>query len=172
MKLPKAHSTFYFRPILPSDAEFFFQLNEDPDVIKWTGDGPFESVDAAREFIERYDQYEKYGVGRLCLVDSETDEILGWCGLKYHVEGDFYDLGYRFFKRHWGKGLATASSLLCLQQAFEELGLKEVIGRVAIGNDASEKVLQKCGMTFRKIEDCHHLPAKIYSITAEEYFNR
>ena len=169
LALPFSTEAFYFRPFQEEDASFLFELNNDPEVIRWTGDPPFESVEAALQFILHYDHYEKYGIGRWCVVDTKTHEPLGWCGIKFHEKENFYDLGYRFAQKHWGKGLATASSKQCIQFAFEHLHLKELIGRVAIGNDASDRVLIKCGMTFQRLEECHHHQARIYSITQEQY---
>ena len=38
-----------------SDAEGFYGLNEDPEVIKYTGDQAFRDITEARNFIEQYD---------------------------------------------------------------------------------------------------------------------
>lgn len=47
------------------DAEDLYALNLDQEVIKFTGDHPFENLQAAGDFLTSYDQYGKYGVGRL-----------------------------------------------------------------------------------------------------------
>lgn len=36
------------------DAEGFYNLNNDPEVLKYTGDDPFISINQAREFIIKY----------------------------------------------------------------------------------------------------------------------
>lgn len=92
------------RPFRAEDGAMMYALNEDNEVLQYTGDTQFADVDAATIFLRDYDQYEKYGVGRLMVIPKETGETLGWCGLKYHPDADEYDIGYRFFKKHWGKG--------------------------------------------------------------------
>ena len=59
-----------------SHAQVLFDLNADPDVIRYTGDPAFESVEEARQLIANYDQYIKYGHGRWLCQLRETEERL------------------------------------------------------------------------------------------------
>ena len=70
------------REITTADAEQAYLLNLDPEVIKYTGDEPFSSIEAARAFLEKYDHYKKYGFGRWAVIRKEDRSLLGWCGLK------------------------------------------------------------------------------------------
>lgn len=84
-----------------SDAEEFYKLNSDEEVIRYTGDSAFDSVESARVFLSNYNEYEKNGYGRWAVIDKESKVYLGWCGLKYHKEG-YTDIGFRFHKQYWG----------------------------------------------------------------------
>ncbi|SMG28773.1 GNAT family N-acetyltransferase [Sphingobacterium psychroaquaticum] len=139
------------RPFLPEDAENMYALNEDPEVLQYTGDVQFVDVEATRVFLTNYDQYEKYAVGRLLVIRKEDQEILGWCGLKYHPEEDEYDIGYRFFKKHWGKGYATESAIASMDYGQNTLGIKRIVGRARIENSASIGVFSKLNMHY--VED-------------------
>jgi ribosomal-protein-alanine N-acetyltransferase len=77
------------------DAKCLLELNSDPDVTRYVGEGAFDSIDAVQKMISNYDQYEKYGQGRLNMFDKQTGEYIGWCGLKYLTESRQTDLGYR-----------------------------------------------------------------------------
>lgn len=140
----------FLRQLTPEDARHFYELNLDPDVIRYTGNLPFESVEHAREFLENYDHYEHFGYGRWATLLRDTGEWIGWCGLKFEEEFGATDVGYRFFKKHWGKGYATESARASLKYGFEKLGLKRIEGRAAIANPASIRVLQKIGMQYVK----------------------
>lgn len=139
-------------------------LNQDPEVIKYTGDVPFKNIDAAREFLEKYDQYEKYGMGRMAVIEKETHEFLGWCGLKYAPDLCEYDIGFRFFKKYWNKGYATETSKAFIDYGFNTLKLNEIVGRAVLENTASVRVLQKIGMLFSKPFDFEGHKGVIYSI--------
>lgn len=136
------------RPFRAEDGVLMYALNEDPEVLQYTGDVQFADVAAASVFLRDYDQYEKYGVGRLVVVLKETGETLGWCGLKYHPAADEYDIGYRFFKQHWGKGYATESAKAAMKYGFETLKLDRIIGRARVENPASINVFNKLCMRF------------------------
>lgn len=154
-----------------SHAEYIFRLNHDPDVMRYTGDVYFESVEQALEKIKAYDHYRLRGYGRwLCEVKS-TGEIIGWCGLKWEEEDgeEFVDLGYRFFKKYWGMGYATESAFASLKYGFEKLGMDEIVARALPENEASIHVMKKLGMTYLKSGLCQELSAQIYSIRREEF---
>ncbi|MFN8396385.1 MAG: GNAT family N-acetyltransferase [Bacteroidia bacterium] len=128
------------------DAAHAFELNSDPEVVRYTGDGPFASVEAAADFLAAYDHYRRYGFGRWAVERIEDGEWLGWCGLKYTPSKDEYDLGFRFLRRHWGLGYATEAALACLRLGFHDFGMEEIVGRAMAENSASIRVLEKVGM--------------------------
>lgn len=138
----------YLREMTSEDAESAYLLNLDPEVIQYTGDDPFESIEEAREFLEKYESYKKYGFGRWAVILKETDEYLGWCGLKYTPELDEFDIGYRLMKKFWGKGYATEAAEVCLKLGFEQFNMKTIVGRVMPANSASLRVLEKIGLTY------------------------
>jgi [ribosomal protein S5]-alanine N-acetyltransferase len=152
------------REITTGDAEQAYLLNLDPEVIRYTGDEAFKSVEEAKDFLEKYESYKKYGFGRWGVIDKNTNEFLGWCGLKYSPDSNEHDVGFRFFKKHWGKGYATESALVCLDLGFNKFNMPFIVGRAAKENLASIKVLKKIGLTYLKDEMCHHDPAEIYII--------
>jgi hypothetical protein len=43
----------------PADASGFYELNQDPEVIRHTGDVPFASVAEAESFIRSYDHLKR-----------------------------------------------------------------------------------------------------------------
>lgn len=154
------------RPFAPEDAPHLFELNNDPEVIKYTGDPPFESERAALEFILQYDQYERYGMGRWTVLEKNTGEYLGWCGLKYIASLDEVDIGFRFMQKHWGKGYATESAAACLQYGFKTLGLRRIVGRAMKANTGSIRVLEKIGLRFEAEIDFEEHPGVLYGALA------
>ncbi len=157
------------RQFQEEDAQNMFELNNDWDVLKYTGDKPFDTVNEALEFIKCYDQYQKYGMGRLSILSKESGEYLGWCGLKYQPEKNEVDLGYRLHKRHWGKGYATESALVSLAYGFEQLNLDEIFARAMKENLASIRVFEKIGMTYHHDDTCHEEAAVVYAMNNKEW---
>ncbi|MBI3235835.1 MAG: GNAT family N-acetyltransferase [Bacteroidetes bacterium] len=157
----------YLREITPDDAEQAYLLNLDPEVLQYTGDDPFGSIEEARTFLENYDHYTKYGFGRWGVINKENEEFLGWCGLKYTPELDEHDIGYRFAKKHWNKGYATEAAKACIDLGFTQFKLKTIVGRAMKENIGSIRVLQKIGLTFVRNFDFDGHEGVIYHIHHE-----
>lgn len=128
------------------DASEFFALNGNPDVMQLTGEPVLTSLDAAREAIANYPDFDAVGYGRWACILKQTQTIIGFCGLKYLAELDAVDIGYRFHPEYWGRGFATEACAACLAFGFETLRLDEIFAFVLPKNVASIRVLEKVGM--------------------------
>lgn len=159
------------RELTIDDAEDFYNLNLDREVLRYTGDEPFVNVEAAETFLAGYDQYEKYKVGRFAVIDKVTSKFIGWCGLKYSTEKDEYDIGFRFFRQYWSKGYATETAKKCLDYGFQDLKIQRIVGRAMKANVASVKVLEKIGMDFKQDFDFEGEEGVIYDLTQSDSDN-
>src|ERR1700744_5395147 len=136
-------SRLVLKQFCEADAPYLFELNSDPDVTRYVGEGAFNSIDDVHTLIKNYGQYAKYKMGRLNMFDKKTGEFIGWCGLKLLEDSDQVDIGYRLLKRHWGKGYATEASIACLDYGFNTLNLQKIIGTAMKENTASTNVFKK-----------------------------
>jgi RimJ/RimL family protein N-acetyltransferase len=157
------------REFAAEDAPELFALYNDPDVMRYTGEEPFPSVPAVRAFIESYPYYREHGFGRWAVLSRQTGEFLGFCGLRRDNPTPEVDLGFRFFRRYWGKGYATEAAATALAVGFKRFGLIEIIGRSMRENLASTSVLNKLGMTFREVTEDRGLLWLIYEIDRETF---
>lgn len=103
------------------DAEGFYELNLNPNVIKYTGNSAFKDIDEARTFLKDYSDYQQNGFGRWAVIQKSTQEFLGWSGLKYTEKLDETDIGFRLFEHFWNQGFATESAKACIKYGFEKL---------------------------------------------------
>jgi len=148
------------------DIEPSYKMNLDAEVSRYTGDGGVVSKkEIERRIIENvFGDYEKHGFGRLAVELKGENKFIGFTGLKYLEDMDEVDLGYRFMKEYWGKGIATESAKACLNLGFETLELNKIIAMVLPENIGSIRVLEKLNFEYEKdiIED--NQLAKIYSL--------
>lgn len=159
----------YMRPIIADeDAEDMYLLNLDPDVIKYTGDPAFKSIEDSHTFYSNYHDYKNHKTGRFSTFLKEGDVFIGWCGLK-HIENNRVDLGYRFMKKYWGKGYATESSIASLDYGFKTLDLSKIIAIAFKTNPASYRVMEKLGMKYIKDFEYEGVPAVEYAMLKEEW---
>jgi RimJ/RimL family protein N-acetyltransferase len=139
------------REFVIDDVEDFFRMVSEPDVTRFTGDD-CQTLEQAKRRLEDgpFRDYRKYGYGRWAAVSKPTGTVIGFAGLKYLDDVGEVDLGFRFFKEHWGKGLATEGSRAILAYGFGTLQLKRIVGMADIENKASIRVLEKVGFQFEK----------------------
>lgn len=169
MNIVKETERLILREFDLSDAQAFYELNLDEEVMRYTADEVFATFDESAELIRNYKEYKKSGYGRWTVVLKETNEILGWCGLKYIESVQEVDLGYRLHKRYWKNGYATEASKASLAIGFEQYGLDLIVGRTMRENAASIKVLEKTGMTYWKDFDFEEHPGVYYRIYKKDY---
>ncbi|KAA3632307.1 MAG: N-acetyltransferase [Bacteroidetes bacterium] len=152
-----------------NDVEGFFEMNADPVVIRFTGDRAFIDQKETEQFIQAYDQYEKYGYGRWSVYLKGTEDYLGFCGLKYSPEKQETDIGFRLMRKFWNKGFATEAAIACLDAGFQKYGLEKIVGRAMVDNQASIRVLEKLGMSkaFEYTEEGR--PWVQYELKANDY---
>lgn len=136
-----------------ADAIHLFELNNDPEVLKFTGDLPFDSIENAVKFLANYSNYKKDGFGRWAVYLKKDNRFIGWCGFRKN-EGEWIDLGFRFLKKEWGNGYATEAAKGCIEFGFNQLGIIEIVGRAVKDNLASIRVLEKVGMKYWKVGSC------------------
>jgi RimJ/RimL family protein N-acetyltransferase len=158
------------RPFKLEDIEPSYTMNLDAEVSKFTGDGGVVSKkEIERRIVENvFGDYEKFGYGRLAVELKGENKFIGFTGLKYLEDLDEVDLGYRFMKEFWGKGIATESAKACVNLGFNKLGLERIIAMVLPENTGSIRVLEKLNFEFEKeiIED--NQLAKVFSLLKEE----
>jgi RimJ/RimL family protein N-acetyltransferase len=95
-------------------------------------------------------QYEKNGTGRLAVIEKESNQFIGWSGIKLLTEEvngfkNVYELGYRFLPEFWGKGYATESAIASLDLGFNQLNADKIYAYADVGNESSNRILTKLG---------------------------
>lgn len=134
-------------------------MDSDPDVHLYIENKPVKSIDEITKVIAMLKvQYRENRIARWAVVDKLTKECVGWSGLKFfnkplNNHNNFYELGFRFKKRHWGKGFATESSKAVLDYGFKHLNIQSIFAITDPHNVNSKKVLTKLGFDFTETFD-------------------
>jgi [ribosomal protein S5]-alanine N-acetyltransferase len=140
-----------------SDTDDLFEMDSDPEVHLYIDNTPDETIEDTRNTIEFFkNQVNEGGFPILAIVNKQTNECLGWSGLKYSEDlvnnhKNFYELGYRLKKKHWGNGYATESSKAIIEAAFENLKIDSIFAMANPKNINSKNVLLKIGFHFKEI---------------------
>lgn len=159
MKIIAETERFFLREIDYIDEEDLFEMDADPEVHLYIENRPVRSISEITKVVESLkNQYLENGIARWAVIDKVTNECVGWSGLKFFREPlndhtGFYELGYRFKKKHWGKGFATESSVAILDYGFKNLKVDSIFAITDPRNMNSKKVLTKLGFDFQETFD-------------------
>jgi len=163
------------REITPSDFNDMLILHSDPAVHIYLDNQTITTEDKMMEAINSLQQqYKDYGVGRWAMVSKQTGEFIGWTGLEYvnhDINGhkNFYDLGYRLLKRHWGHGYATESAIASIGYGFNQLDTATIYAMADVKNQGSDNVLKKAGLKFVETFDLKGIQHNWYQLDRSTY---
>ncbi len=177
MKVYMETSRLILRELMPTDVEGMFELDSNPLVHKYLGNNPIKSKEEATNAIKFIrQQYVERGIARWAAIEKASGDFIGWSGLKLNMKGEelnglvnFYDVGYRFIPRYWGKGYATESATAALKYGFESMGLKTIVGAAEQDNIGSNKVLRKIGLRYCNEFLYEDIKCNWYELNIDEY---
>lgn len=142
----------YFRRFRVEDAEVLFELDTDPEVMRFISQGRPTPLQRIRnEFIPRFlDYYQQTPPRGFWAAHLRADdEFIGWFHLRPdRISPGEMELGYRLKRSAWGLGLATEGTRTLLEHAGGEWGYGKVCARTLAGHWASRRVMEKAGLTF------------------------
>jgi RimJ/RimL family protein N-acetyltransferase len=75
--------------------------------------------------------------------------FLGWCGLFPLEDAGPIEIGYRYLRSAWGRGIATETARAVLDHGFRAFGFDPIVGVTNPANLASQRVLEKIGLKPR-----------------------
>lgn len=165
------------RPLSEEDIDWLFEMDSDPEVMRYITVFRPDSPEAARLWIQKLktlyqDTGSRYGFW--AVVEKITGEPCGWLTVRPAMDYRFanevafqpgqIELGYRFRRRFWGQGYCTEGSRALVDYAFADPDIQAIVAVALVENRASTRVMEKLGMT--RIGE-YPLPG--YDISAVKY---
>ena len=152
------------RELTEADAEALFDLDQDPELMRYVGPYTLPTPEAYREHIRtRFLPFSGSDPPRgfWAAVERATGGFIGWFHLRPALDYRFAaeagyrpgdaDLGYRLARAAWGRGLATEGAAALVRLAAADPDTRRVVACALAANRASVRVLEKIGL--RKIAD-------------------
>jgi RimJ/RimL family protein N-acetyltransferase len=165
-----------FRPVLQSDFDVWLRFCQFPDSVKYIFSQEELASGDANEFCKIwfkriFTRYENGLGGMNALIDKQTHQLVGQCGLLIQTIDDLEELeiGYSLMPEHRGKGYALEAAVKCKQFAFENQLRDSLISTIHIDNYASAKVAIANGMKLDKTTVSKGDPVNIFRIYNHEY---
>jgi len=148
-----------FRLLAATDAELLFELDQDPEVMRYLTAGKLTSkADITNTFIPRMEAYrdENKGWGLWGVFLITNNEFIGWVLVRpmefFSEQPEFnnLELGWRFKQSSWGKGLGSEAAQQVKNALSKNTEVKAFSATALAGNLGSIGVMKKLGMSFIK----------------------
>jgi RimJ/RimL family protein N-acetyltransferase len=137
------------------DVPMIHKAKEDnwPELQKWMvwasdAQGTLESTSHYVEFFQNEDL--KNGGLPLFAFHKTTGDFVMASGLNATETPHVYKTGYWGAKQYLGQGYATEATKAIIDYGFEHHGAQEIQIAYYEGNEASRRVIEKCGFEFVK----------------------
>lgn len=139
----------YLREMNQSDFKSLCKILQDEETM-YAYEGAFSDTEVQQWLDRQIFRYQKWNFGLWAVILTETDEMIGQCGLTMQQwkDEEVLEIGYLFERRYWHKGYATEAAEACKKYAFEILKADEVCSIIRDTNVASQNVAIRNGMTM------------------------
>lgn len=138
------------RPLVAEDAKIWQEFMDNDEAMRFLhtffpADMQYKALQWIGFILNRYFE-GRYGM--LALIDKQTGELVGQCGLLAQVVDDIPELevGYHILPQYWGKGYAPEAAKFFINYAFENNLTDSIISVIDVGNVKSQRVAEKNGL--------------------------
>lgn len=143
------------RPLELSDVDDMFAMDSNQNVHLYLGNNPLKTKEESLGYLKNIqNQYKENGIGRFAMIKKDSNEFIGWCGLKFITEEEnnhshFYEIGYRLKEEFWGNGYAYEAAKKWCDYAFNVLKVETLYASAHIDNKGSRRILEKIGLQLK-----------------------
>lgn len=143
------------RRFVEDDAEDLFELDSDPQVMRFLSGGtPTPRGVIQSEILPLFLHYDDRfpGFGFWAAIKKASGDFVGWFSFRLTTSDDPREvtLGFRLRQAAWGRGYATEGARALIRRGFTEWGVQRVVSTTYQDNLASRRVLEKAGMALTR----------------------
>lgn len=157
-------SRLTIRKISVNDLDKLAPILSDETTMQYTPSGAL-SPEQMIDFIENcVEQYRDTGFGYWAIFVTETDELIGLCGLNRHIvdKEEHLHVNYRLGTGYLGKGFATETVNGLKSYCVRQLNSKRLSAIIEPTNTGSISVVQRAGFEFVRQTNFKNLNVNIY----------
>ena len=167
MRIPTiTTSRLILRAFTQEDTAPLHHLLSDKDVLRYFPKTDPPSRDQVLKLIlGQLEHWKKHGYGWWAVERHSQKGLIGWSGLQFLPETEEVEVGYLLGKAFWGKGFATEAAKACLRFGFETIDPETIVAIVHPENIASQRVIEKLGMSL--VDRCRYFGMDCYRYSIE-----
>ncbi len=158
------------RPLQPGDAAVLQRIYQSEGVLRYFPNPHSPELERVKSFIAgQQAHWEKHGYGDWAIIPQGEQRLAGWAGLQYLPELDESEVGFLLDRPFWGRGFATEAAQASLHFGFRRLSLGHIIALVHAENQASMRVIEKCGMQYVDCQALWGIELRRYRVDRDDF---
>ena len=135
------------RPRTMADHEACLEMDCDPAVHRFIYPDGIADLAAHERQLRRRIAGGWPPVGGYWIVEWRDEPgFLGWCGLFPLEDSGLIEIGYRYRRAAWGRGVGTEAASVVLDHGFKAMKFDPIVAVTHPENRASQRVLEKIGL--------------------------
>ncbi len=152
-------------PFAPDHVEGLFNMNSDPDVMRYLGD-PQTREQVEESILRQQEKWAKHGFGWWSVFEKAGGDLIGAACLQHlgHVETNPLEVGWRLMPSAQGKGYATEAGQAAIEFGFNVIGETYLTAVTDPENKASARVMERLGMSYIGIQTHYDVPCVTYAL--------
>ena len=165
---PLCDSEVALQPWTEDDVDAVVKAAADPAIVRWSHlPNPFDHAGVCQWFYAMAPDRAAGTALKMKIAGAGEDRLLGAIALmRIDWESRSAELGYWLAACARGRGVATRAIGLLTRWAVAELRLRRIDAIPDLDNDASRRVLERCGFVFEQELLDRAPPAGLYSLHA------
>lgn len=131
------------------------------------------SRDILESWVMNYDDGDYY---QWCIELKESREAIGSIGVVNLMKSiATVEIGYCIGQKYWNQGITAEALTALVRFFFEEVGVNRIEAKHDVNNQASGRVMQKCGLKYEgtKIQADRNntgiCDVSLYGMTSDDY---
>ncbi len=167
------------RALREGDAPSMFRnYCSDSEVTKYLTWPSHSTIESTKSLVEMWLlEYENKNCYRFAITLKENpDNVIGTIDVvSQDAQTNSAEIGYCIGRAFWGRGIVTEAFFAVIDYLFNMAGFNRIFARHDTENEASGRVMQKCGMKFEGIlrkssrNNRGIVDMAVYSILLDEY---
>ena len=138
------------RPFREEDVRAFFELAQDPDVVRFVSDRQIPTLLETWRLVAAWlGHWAMRGYGQWAIEERASGRLIGRTGIINPADWPGPEVGYLLGRDWWGHGYATEAAQAAMGWGFREIGFADLLSLIDPANVASIAVATRLGESLR-----------------------
>ncbi|QWU45410.1 MULTISPECIES: GNAT family N-acetyltransferase [Bacillus] len=174
----------YLQEFTMKDAESIYKISNQPEIekflpdwkstkeqrVNWVTNYEVPENKAFFDAVKLTSNVEEYSL-KLGVFITSTNEFIGWCctGIKEELPSPNREIMYAISSEYQNKGYATQATKGLIGYLFENTNADALNAIALINNVPSNKVIEKCGLTYMRQQTIENQLYNHYLLSKSEW---